>query len=185
MLQQKEQKLKKSYKEKKSGYKPLEIENKQTGIVTEYVGHKRVRDIDTGEVIELECLTKRVKHSLKRGWKRVYLEQFMQLLTGLYENRRKLDIIEFILNNLNSENQFTTQQQTIIKELAVSPNTIVETYKYLTKTGFWKKTGLCFTVSPKFVCAFGSDSKNKAILVRFEDDKEEQLFNADGSAKIY
>ncbi|WP_268898886.1 replication/maintenance protein RepL [Helicobacter cinaedi] len=42
---------------------------------------------------------------MKRGWRRVYLEHFMELIAG-----RKIDVVEFILDNLNSENQLTMSQ---------------------------------------------------------------------------
>ena len=72
------------------GYKP--IETKQNGIVTEFVVMRKLQDIDTGEVIELQYLNKKVKHSLKGGWRRVYLEQFMELLTDLVSGR-KIEIV--------------------------------------------------------------------------------------------
>ena len=150
------------------GYKP--IETKQNGIVTEFVGMRKLQDIDTGEVIELQYLNKKVKHSLKGGWRRVYLEQFMELLTDLVSGR-KIEIVNFIIDNLNSDNQFVMTQIEVIKRLGVSSVTITATYKYLTEMNFWKKTGLCFTVNPKFICAFGSDNKNAKILINYEAEK--------------
>ena len=150
------------------GYKP--IETKQNGIVTEFVGMRKLQDIDTGEVIELQYLNKKVKHSLKGGWRRVYLEQFMELLTDLVSGR-KIEIVNFIIDNLNSDNQFVMTQIEVIKRLGVSSATITATYKYLTEMNFWKKTGLCFTVNSKFICAFGSDNKNAKILINYEAEK--------------
>ena len=105
------------------GYKP--IETKQNGIVTEFVGMRKLQDIDTGEVIELQYLNKKVKHSLKGGWRRVYLEQFMELLTDLVSGR-KIEIVNFIIDNLNSDNQFVMTQIEVIKRLGVSSETITE-----------------------------------------------------------
>lgn len=54
-------------------------ESKDSGVVTKYLGTKVLRDVETGELVELEYVEKKVKHTLKRGWRRVYLEQFMEL----------------------------------------------------------------------------------------------------------
>ncbi|HEF7493805.1 TPA: hypothetical protein SA874_001761, partial [Campylobacter jejuni] len=59
---------------------------KSSGIKTTYVGHRTFVDRDTGEVIELEYVEKKVSHTLKKGWRRVYLEQFMEVLTSLYSS---------------------------------------------------------------------------------------------------
>ncbi|EOH0160529.1 replication/maintenance protein RepL [Campylobacter jejuni] len=151
-------------------------ENKENGIKTTYIGHRTFVDKTTGEVIELEYVEKKVSHTLKKGWRRVYLEQFMEVLTGLYSSSKKLDIIEFILENLNSENQLTLTQAQVMKKLGVSSKTIVETYKYLIEVDFMKKQGSVFVVNPKFVCAFGSDKKNRTIAINYSYD-EPSLFD--------
>ncbi|HED4594487.1 TPA: replication/maintenance protein RepL [Campylobacter jejuni] len=149
---------------------------KSSGIKTTYVGHRTFVDRDTGEVIELEYVEKKVSHTLPKGWKRVYLENFMEILTGLYSSGKKLDIIEFILENLNSENQLTLTQAQVMKKLGVSSKTIVETYKYLVDMDFMKKKGSVFVVNPKYVCAFGSDKKNRTIAINYSYD-EPSLFD--------
>ena len=121
----------------------------------------------TGERRELNTISKKV-YNLKQGWRRVYMESFMELLAGLYSAGRKIDIIEFILDNLNSENQFTLRQIDIAEKLGVANKTIIETYKYLESMRFWRKVGTAYIVNPNFVCALGSDRKNKGILIKFE-----------------
>lgn len=158
-------------------------ENKQAGIKTVYQGTKRFKNIDTGEIIELDYIEKKVNHTLNRGWRRVYLEQFLELLTGLYTSGKKLTIVEFILNNLNSENQLTLSQSEVIKQTKSSSTTVVETYKYLIDINFMRKTGLCYTINPRFVCAFGSDKKNAKILISYED-AEPTLFDENGNANV-
>lgn len=155
--------------------KTNDFETKEQGIVTKYYGKKLVRDIDTGEIIELEYFDKAVKHRLKGGWRRVYLEQFLEILTGL-TNSKKLDVAEYILSNLNSENQFTQTQVQISEATKISRPVIIETYKYLISVGFMKKTGLCYTINPDYVCAFGSDKKNARILINYHD-AEPTLFD--------
>ncbi len=147
----------------------------KTEVKTSFLGRREVIDKATGEVIELEYIEKKVSHDLKRGWRRVYMENFMELLTGLYAQARKIDVIEFILDNLNSENQLTMSQTEVIKRTGVSRPIVVDTYKYLIKNDFMKKRGTVFIVNPKYVCAFGSDRKNANILINFSSD-EPSLF---------
>ncbi|HFP7537860.1 TPA: replication/maintenance protein RepL [Campylobacter jejuni] len=149
---------------------------KVSGIKTNYIGRRTFVDRETGEVIELEYVEKKVSHTLPKGWRRVYLENFMEILTGLYSSGKKLDIIEFILENLNSENQLTLTQAQVMKKLGVSSKTIVETYKYLVDMDFMKKKGSVFVVNPKYVCAFGSDKKNRTIAINYSYD-EPSLFD--------
>ena len=149
--------------------------NKSTGIKTIYIGTRKLRDINTGEMVEMEYIEKKVSHNLKKGWRRVYLESFMEILTELYASGRKIDVVEFILNNLNSENQLTYTQSQVIKKTGIARQTVVDTYKHLIKMDFMKKIGAVFVVNPKFVCAFGSDKKNRIIAVKYLEDDEQIL----------
>lgn len=157
-----------------SGYKPLET--KETGIRTTYVGTKTLRDTQTGELIELEYIEKKVSHSLKKGWRRVYLENFMEILAGLYSSGRKIDIIEFILNNLDSENKLTLTQNMVAEKTKTMKVTVNQTFKYLIEHDFMKKIGTAYVVNPKFVCAMGSDKKNRMIGIRYSYEDEQTLF---------
>lgn len=150
---------------------------KETGIKTHYLGKRTMRDMETGEVIELEYVEKKVSHSLKRGWRRVYMENFMELLSSLYSAGRKIDVIEFILDNLNSENQLTLTQQQVVQKTGISAQTVVDTYKHLVANDFMKKQGAVYVVNPKYVCAFGSDKKNATIAVNYSYDNEPKLPN--------
>ena len=159
-------------------YKKIKIqESKETGIKTHYLGKRTMRDMETGEVIELEYVEKKVSHSLKRGWRRVYLENFMELLTGLYAASRKIDVVEFILENLNSENQLTMSQAQVIRASGISKPVVIETFQYLMANDFMRKKGSVYVINTKFVCAFGSDKKNATIAVNYSYDNEPKLPN--------
>lgn len=149
---------------------------KVSGIKTNYIGRRTFVDRETGEVIELEYVEKKVSHTLKKGWRRVYLEQFMEVLTSLYSSAKKIDIVEYILENLNSENQLTLTQEQVMKATKVSRQTIVDTYKHLIEMDFMKKKGSVYVVNPKYVCAFGSDKKNRTIAINYSYD-EPSLFD--------
>lgn len=153
------------------------METKETGIKTKFIGTKRFRDLDTGEIVELEYAEKKVSHSLKRGWRRVYLENFMEILTGIYSQGKKIDVVEFLLENLNSENQFTQTQEYVVKKLNISKQTVNDAFKYLVEQDFMKKIGSVYVINPKYVCAFGSDKKNATIAIKYSYDEERSLFD--------
>lgn len=142
-------------------------DSKETGIRTKYIGTKRVRDLDTGQIFDLEYMEKEVSHNLiKGGWRRVYMENFMEILTECSASK-KVKIIDFILSNLDSENKFTQTQDYIAKKIGVSRGTVIETFKYLLSKKFMVKKGTAYVVNTKYVCAFGSDKKNATIAVKY------------------
>ncbi|MGX2983832.1 replication/maintenance protein RepL, partial [Helicobacter sp. 23-1045] len=157
------------------GYKVNE-DYKDRGIVTTFEGVRKFKDLETGKIVEMEMVTKKVKHGLKGGWRRVYLENFMEILTGIYRAGRKIDVIEFILDNLDSNNKFTMSQAQVVEKTKVSKPIVIETYRYLTKKDFWRKDGTCYRVNTNFVCAFGSDRKNAMIALKYSDLDEPSLF---------
>lgn len=141
-------------------------DSKESGIYTKYIGTRKMRDLETGEIVELEYMEKAVSHTLKGGWRRVYMENFMEILTECSASK-KVKIIDFILSNLDSENKFTETQKSIIQKLGVSKPTIIETFKYLISKKFMVKKGTAYIVNIKYVCAFGSDKKNATIAVKY------------------
>lgn len=151
-------------------------ESKEIGVVTNFIGTQRFQNLDTGEIVQMEVFQKGVRHGLlPRGWRRVYLENFMEVLTGLYSAGRKIDIIEFILDNLDSNNKFTMTQAQVRDKTGVAIQTITDTYKYLTEHDFWRKDGTAWVVNTKFVCAFGSDKKNAMITTKYSYLEEPSL----------
>lgn len=150
------------------------LENKGRGIVTKYHGKRTFKDIETGEIVELEYAQKSVKRGLKGGWRRVYLSDFMEILTSFASKR--IDVVEYILDNLNSENQFLKSQREVATALEISLKTVSVTFVKLQEMDFIKRTGPVYTVNPKFVCAFGSDQKNANILIKYQEE-EQNLFN--------
>lgn len=159
------------------------MEKKDTGIRTQFFGKRTVVDVDTGERFDIEYAEKKVSHSLKRGWRRVYLENFMEILTGIYSQGKKIDVVEFLLENLNSENQFTQTQDYVVKKLNISKQTVNDAFKYLVEQNFMKKIGSVYVVNPNYVCAFGSDKKNATIAVKYSYDEEKNLFDTPDSSQ--
>lgn len=109
-------------------------------------------------------------HMLKGGWRRIYLADFMDILGELYGKRGKIRCIEWILDNLNSENQIIYTQTQIAKKSGVALCVVNETMKLLLKKDFIKKIGSVYIVNSKFICSFGSDKKNMMIAVKYREE---------------
>ena len=155
----------------------IDEDYKEKGVVTTFQGVRKFRDLETGEIVEMEMFNKQVKHGLPRGWRRVYMGDFMGLLGELYASARKIDVIEFIIDNLNSENQLTLTQTQVIEKTGIARQTVIDTYKFLIAKDFMRKDGACFRINTKFVCAFGSDRKNAIIATKYSDLEEPNLPN--------
>ena len=76
-------------------------EKKEQGIVTKFYGRKKLIDPETGEVYEVEFVEKQVKHTLPGGWRRVYTDELNRVFIGLYNKARRIEVVEFIISNLN------------------------------------------------------------------------------------
>ncbi|EKK7210225.1 replication/maintenance protein RepL [Campylobacter upsaliensis] len=177
-LYKNENKTKQELKYKKTKRKIKE--KKEVGITTEVIGTETYyRKLENGtlEPVEVELIQKKVSHTLKGGWRRVYMENFMELVTGIYGNMKQLEVVDFILSNLNSDNQFVYTQTQISEKTKISFPTINKIFQYLIDSDFMRKKGAIYIVNPKYVCAFGSDKKNQKILIEYSESKEPTLFD--------
>ncbi len=147
-----------------------------------YKGEETWVNADTGEIKQLDVIKQEIKHSQKyfKGWRRAYLFQLFDILLDLCGNSAKLRVIDFILNNLDSNNHFNMgQRQTLEKIQAqelkegkkklTSWATVNRTFQALVEANALTKSGSVYIFNPKLANAFGSDRKNRAILLEFED----------------
>lgn len=123
-------------------------------------------DIETGEKIQAEQITKRV-YGQKQFWK-VYLADFLQIL-GLADSKQ-MDVLVFILDNTEqANNTFVGTYKKIAKEANVSEPTIAKIMKKLQENNFITKiqNGV-WQVSPNIMMK-GSEHK-KSLLLNYYDE---------------
>lgn len=129
---------------------------------------KRLIDQDTGEVIEVDQITKRVLGQ-KQFWK-IYLMDFLQIL-GVFDSKQ-INILIYILENTESANNtFIGTYTKIQAELGVSRPTIAAVMKKLQENNFVKKiqNGV-WQVSPNIMMK-GSEHK-KSLLINYYNEKD-------------
>lgn len=143
-------------------------ENTQTLIGEQ---RRKLVDAETGEVIEVNQITKRV-YGTKAFWK-VYLMDFLSIL-GIFDSKQ-LDVFIYILENTEpANNTFIGTYSKIQEATKVSRPTVakimtkLQENKFITKiqNGVWQ-------VSPT-VMMKGNDKKQQMLLNYFNDEKIEK-----------
>lgn len=131
---------------------------------------KRLQDMDTGEVMEVDQITKRALGQ-KQFWK-VYLIDFLQILGVL--DSKQVDVLIFILENTNaSNNTYIGTYRKTADGSNVALETVRKVMKKLQDKGFIKRiqNGV-YQVSPTIMMK-GSEHK-KQLLLNYYDDQEQQ-----------
>lgn len=144
-------------------------------VTTEYKGKRRVKDLDTGEIFEIDYIKKTTDRRLKGGWKRVYLGDFLEVLLEI--GNTKIKVFEFVLNNVDTNNKLTMSILQVSEKVGISYKTTHETFKKLAEKGLIRKYGTAWVVMPSFVSTFGSDAKNARLLTEYSEAEESTLFD--------
>lgn len=128
---------------------------------------KRLVDQETGEVIEVDQITKRTLGQ-KAFWK-VYLMDYLQILGGF--EYKQLDVMIYILENTQpSTNTFIGTYRSIVDKTGISLDTVRRTMVYLQDRKFLKKVqNGVYQVSAN-VLMKGSDHKKQMLLSYYDDE---------------
>lgn len=130
---------------------------------------KRLVDQDTGELIEVDQITKRALGQ-KQFWK-IYLMDFLQVLGGF--EYKQLDVLIYILEHTDaSTNTFIGTYRSIAQKAGVSYETVARTITLLMGKTFLKKvqTGV-YQVSPTIMMK-GTEHKKNLLLNYYNDEPE-------------
>lgn len=146
-----------------------------SNVTTEYKGKRRVKDLDSGEIFEIDYIKKTTDRRLKGGWKRVYLGDFLEVLLEI--GNTKIKVFEFVLNNVDTNNKLTMSILQVSEKVGISYKTTHETFKKLAEKGLIRKYGTAWVVMPSFVSTFGSDAKNARLLTEYSEAEESTLFD--------
>ncbi len=143
------------------------VSSTQTLIGTQ---RKRIQDLDTGEVMEVDQITKRALGQ-KQFWK-IYLIDFLQVLGVL--DSKQVDVLIYILENTSpSTNTYIGTYRKTAEGTGVSLDTATKVMRKLQDNNFIKKiqNGV-YQVSPNIMMK-GSDYKKSMLLNYYDDSKQE------------
>ena len=129
---------------------------------------KRYMDVDTGEVIAVDQVSKRI-YGTKNFWK-CYLMDFLTVL-GIIDSRQ-LDIFIYIVENTNQTNNlFIGTYKKICDDTKCSSTTIAKIMKKLQENSFIKKVqNGVWLVNPNILMK-GNDTKRQILLSYFQSDE--------------
>lgn len=129
---------------------------------------KRLQDLDTGEVLEVDQITKRALGQ-KQFWK-VYLIDFLQILGVL--DSKQVDVLIYILENTRAaDNTYIGTYRKTADSIGVSLDTATKVMRKLQKNNFLKKVqNGVYQVSP-LIMMKGSEHK-KSLLLNYYNDRE-------------
>lgn len=133
---------------------------------------KRLQDLDTGEIIEVDQITKRALGQ-KQFWK-IYLMDFLQVLGGF--EYKQLDVLIYILEHTDaSTNTFIGTYRKMAEKINVSVDTVKRTINLLIIKNFLKRiqTGV-YQVSPNIMMK-GNEHKKQLLLNYFDDEPQQQI----------
>lgn len=138
---------------------------------------KRLQDMDTGEVMEVDQITKRALGQ-KQFWK-LYLIDFLQILGVL--DSKQIDVLIYILEHTEAANNtYIGTYRKTAEGAKVALDTATRVIKKLQDKGFITRiqNGV-YQVSP-LIMMKGSEHK-KQLLLNYYDDEEEKLVNGETS----
>lgn len=132
---------------------------------------RRLVDQDTGELIEVDQITKRALGQ-KQFWK-IYLMDFLQILGVL--DSKQIDILIYILEHTEAANNtFIGTYTKIQTEVGVSRPTVATVMRKLQEHGFIKKVqNGVWQVSPNIMMK-GNEHKKSLLLNYYADEKTEE-----------
>lgn len=132
---------------------------------------RRLVDQDTGELIEVDQITKRALGQ-KQFWK-IYLMDFLQILGVL--DSKQIDILIYILEHTEAANNtFIGTYTKIQTEVGVSRPTVATVMRKLQEHGFIKKVqNGVWQVSPNIMIK-GNEHKKSLLLNYYADEPEKK-----------
>ena len=136
-------------------------------VTSEYKGKRRVQDLDSGEIFEIDYIKKVNERNFKGGWRRVFLGDFLEIL--LEVGNSKIKVLEYVLNNLDSNNKLCKSIRQVSQEAKISYKTTYDAFKVFAEKGLLKKIDTIWVVMPSFVATFGSSAKNARLLTEYAD----------------
>jgi len=116
---------------------------------------------NTGEIIETLEIRKVVGRS---GFAITYAEEVLKMIDVL--GNRKMAVVRYIMENMDSNNILIATIEEIAKELKMSKTTVTQALKILEKSEIVsRKTGVIM-LSPRLIHK-GREDRERALLVRF------------------
>lgn len=137
-----------------------------------YMGTKRVMDIESGEVLDMDVVSKNYDILDRKGWRRVYMADLMAAIEQI--GNKKIQVLEYLVDNMDANNFINKSQRQMAEESGISLKTITETMNALYKSNLIIKTRGGYAFNGEIIGAFGSKEKNKMLLIKYQAESIEK-----------
>ena len=129
-----------------------------------YNGKRRVQDLDTGEIFEVDEV---IKKTPRNDFMITYLSAIIKLIDSL--GNKKMQVIKYILTNMDkSMNTLIITNRELAEKSNVSVQTVVDTLKTLEQAQIITRRTGAIMIHPNLIYR-DSDFKEKYLLTRFKD----------------
>lgn len=139
---------------------------------TIYKGIRRLQDLDTGEIIEVDETLKNINEN-RNGFEITYLSYLVDLFDEL--GGKKYIVFKYIIKNKNSENQLIITTKELAEKTKVSEPTVIATLKLLKNANLIQTRTGAIMLNPK-IAHKGKNTKERYLLqkfVSFSNENEE------------
>lgn len=162
----------KSYKKKELS---IQMKSKSNDVV--YTGKRRFQDLETGEIIEIDEIIKKVS---RQGFMLTYLSAIVDLIDSL--GNKKMQVVKYILNHMDrTQNTLIITTTELAKKSKTSYQTTQNTLKTLENAGIiTRRTGALMVHSN--LIHRGNAQREAYLLTKFQafnerDNEEEKVID--------
>lgn len=139
------------------------------------VGVQEFINRDTGEIVEMLVVDKNVLRD--RLFHKVWLFELTEVLELI--GSKKLVVLSYIIENIDSENKVLLTIDKIVKEAKVSRQTAHDVIKILLKANFLSRIQVgAYRINPEII-AWGNSNRRKNLLIKYEEERVANNINID------
>lgn len=132
----------------------------QTRRATQVIGHQRYINQTTGQIEDMQVISIEERDA---NFHKLWLGHIIESLDLI--GNKKIKILTFIMNNVNSDNMFLMTYDEMAKEIGVSKPTIIETMKALISSNFLAKVrNGQYQINPDVIFKGGKNSRMNVLL---------------------
>lgn len=141
-------------------------------MATRFEGERRLVDTTTGEVIDAQVV---VKTAGDIGFHKIWLHEILELVEEV--GNAKMRVLMWLLAKADAQNQVWATWSDIAKETGVSRRTVASLMAALRDANVIAETRRSvWRLNPEVIFK-GDHNKRMAVLVKYRDDKQGDLFD--------
>ena len=147
-------------------------------MATVFHGERRLVDTETGEIVQAQVITKTVGDA---GFHKIWLHEILELVEEV--GNAKMRVLMWLLSKADAQNQVWATWTEIAKETGVSRRTVASLMAALRDANVLTETRRSvWRLNPKVIFK-GDHDKRMAVLVKYRDEKQGDLFEEQPAVK--